>query len=79
MHAHAGEDLLTPSHVTTTAVALTGGRAERIWGQVAFSRLIRASHKGDHRIHVTYRGSGRAMALPCLRTCNNGDGGYLGS
>ena len=51
MHAHAGEDLLTPSHVTTTAVALTGGRvAERIWGRVAFGRLIRASHKGDHRI-----------------------------
>ena len=51
MHAHAGEDLLTPSHVTTTAVALTGGRgAERLWGRVAFGRLIRASHKGDHRI-----------------------------
>ena len=50
MHAHAGEDLLTPSHVTTTAVALTGGRgAEGIWGRVAFGILIRASHKGDHR------------------------------
>ena len=51
VHAHAGEDLLTPSHVTTTAVALTGGRgAERIWGPVAFGILIRASHKGDHRM-----------------------------
>ena len=50
MHAQAGEDLLTPSHVTSRAVALTGGRgAERIWGRVAFGRLIRAHHKGNQR------------------------------
>ena len=50
MHAHAGEDLLTRSQVTSPAVALTGGRgAEGIWGWVAFGRLIRASHKGNHR------------------------------
>ena len=47
MHAHPGEDLLTPSHVTPTAVALTGGRgAERIWGRVAFGILIRILWSG---------------------------------
>ena len=42
LYAQTGEDLLTPSHVTSTVVSLIGGRvAGRIWGRAAFGRLIR--------------------------------------
>ena len=47
MYAQTSEDLLTPSHVTSTVVALMGGRvAGRIWGRAAFGRLIRVPREG---------------------------------
>ena len=47
VYAPTGEDLLAPSHVTSTVVALMGGRvAGRIWGRAAFGRLIRVPRKG---------------------------------
>ena len=47
VYAQTGEDLLAPSHVTSTVVALMGGRvAGRIWGRGAFGRFIRVPREG---------------------------------
>ena len=47
MYAQRGEDLLAPSHVTSTVVALMGARvAGRIWGPAAFGKLIRVPREG---------------------------------
>ena len=47
VYAQTGEDLLAPSHVTSTVVALMGGMvAGRIWGRVAFCRHIRVPREG---------------------------------
>ena len=47
VYAQTGEDLLTPYHITSTVVALMGGRvAGRIWGRAAPGRLIRVPHEG---------------------------------
>ena len=47
VYAQTSKDLLTPSHVTSTVVALMGGRvAGRIWGRAALGRLIRVPREG---------------------------------
>ena len=47
VYAQTGEDLLTPSHVTSIVVALMGGRvAGRMWGRAAFGRVIRVPREG---------------------------------
>ena len=47
VYVQSGDDLLTPSHVTSNVVVLMGGRvAGRRCGRAAFGRLIRVSRKG---------------------------------
>ena len=47
VYVQTGEDLLAPSHVTSTVVALMGGRVVgRIWGRAAFAWLIRVPREG---------------------------------
>ena len=47
VYAQKGEDLLAPSHVTSTVEALMDGWvAGRISGQAAFDRLLRVLREG---------------------------------